>query len=259
MAFGGGCLNASAVYPILSLASHACVPNLEPMRQIGLRFGFTAQRDIQKGESLTISYLASTWEHRIVTRETLRQKWLFNCECDFCRDQTEFGTFLSCPLCASFGGTCPGWMVSKEPLQADADWQCLECGETKTVQDIMVIEESARSIAERDQTPEETRLIQLRALVHPSHHEIVKLKLRIILSATGKTPEAIGKVFSYCQDILTLQDKMAVGTSKLSQRVMRHLVHAKLCVLQERQRKGLMTKEDILGELSRCNILSQHP
>ncbi len=49
-------LSSSALYPLVAKASHSCLPNMEPLPQVGRRFGFAAKTRIEEGEELTIRY-----------------------------------------------------------------------------------------------------------------------------------------------------------------------------------------------------------
>ena len=53
---GFGNLEARGVYPMVSLMSHDCAPNLFPMSNPGEAVAFRAKRLINRGEELTIRY-----------------------------------------------------------------------------------------------------------------------------------------------------------------------------------------------------------
>ena len=61
----------------------------------------------------------------LTRRRTLSQGWYFDCCCPRCADNTELGTegsSLACP------GQCGGWVVARQPLEADTEWECRGCG-----------------------------------------------------------------------------------------------------------------------------------
>ena len=99
-------------YPLMSLISHSCCSNLEPVDNPGRMLTFRAKRRIRKGEELSIrytSFLAPTKQ----IQKSLRAGWYFNCKClrwvmtgMFSRDAPNtWRIFFSCHEVASSGNS----------------------------------------------------------------------------------------------------------------------------------------------------------
>ena len=57
-----------------------------------------AQREIKKGEELTIQY-QSLFTGSRKRREMFRRVWYFDCECRRCQDPSELGSYLNAFIC----------------------------------------------------------------------------------------------------------------------------------------------------------------
>lgn len=89
---------AQAVYPLVSIMSHSCVANLEPVMKPGQTVTFRAKRKIYKGEELTMRYI-DFLKPKNVIQATAKKVWLFSCSCPRCMDPTEMGTHYSSLQC----------------------------------------------------------------------------------------------------------------------------------------------------------------
>ena len=94
-----------ALFPLVSLLSHSCLPCLEPALAPSAQSGITlrARRTIKAGEELTMPYTDVLLEVR-ARQENLRQEWHFSCTCPRCSDPSEAGSFFSSLQC-----TCGGF------------------------------------------------------------------------------------------------------------------------------------------------------
>ncbi|KAH8726158.1 hypothetical protein GQ44DRAFT_794620 [Phaeosphaeriaceae sp. PMI808] len=85
--FGYGC------WPGASYFNHSCAPNVAKRRD-GRKWVFSADRDINAGEELMITYLSG--EERAMDRESrmaiLRKNWGFECACAKCMGAEEMNT-----------------------------------------------------------------------------------------------------------------------------------------------------------------------
>ena len=60
----------------------------------------------------------------LLRRRALSDGWYFDCCCPRCSDNSELGTQVSSLACAQ----CGGWMVARQPLEPDTEWECRGCG-----------------------------------------------------------------------------------------------------------------------------------
>jgi adenylyl- and sulfurtransferase ThiI len=80
---------------------------------------------VKKGEHLTTTY-TDTLKSTLERRRHLAQTKIFDCDCRRCRDPFEFSSNLSSWLCRR----CDGVIVSTNPLDNKATWQCKDCKST---------------------------------------------------------------------------------------------------------------------------------
>ncbi|XP_066992473.2 uncharacterized protein [Anabrus simplex] len=133
-AFEIRCLSGVAIrglYPKCGIMSHNCVANtthtisLSPPFEDPKLFTQILRTTIAvpKGGELFVSYTHSL-EPTLVRRELLRKAKYFDCDCARCIDPTELGSNLSTLKCSKCDN---GWIMSSNPLQADAQWRCTAC------------------------------------------------------------------------------------------------------------------------------------
>uniref|UniRef100_A0A1B6CXX1 Protein-lysine N-trimethyltransferase SMYD5 n=2 Tax=Clastoptera arizonana TaxID=38151 RepID=A0A1B6CXX1_9HEMI len=82
----------SALYRLQSCANHSCEPNAMPhFLHNDFTLSMIANRDIQEGEEITISYLDECVleRSRHTRNKILREHYLFSCYCIKCESQTE--------------------------------------------------------------------------------------------------------------------------------------------------------------------------
>ena len=60
----------------------------------------------------------------LLRRRALSDGWYVDCCCPRCSDSSELGTQVSSLACAQ----CGGWMVARQPLEPDTEWECGGCG-----------------------------------------------------------------------------------------------------------------------------------
>ncbi|KAI7864345.1 hypothetical protein BDF14DRAFT_1732371 [Spinellus fusiger] len=76
-------------YPVASLFNHSCRPNAIVLFD-GALLKIKAIEEIEKGEEITIAYV-DVAHSRTVRKNTLRNKYLFECDCVRCTDASFFG------------------------------------------------------------------------------------------------------------------------------------------------------------------------
>ena len=85
-------------YPVVSLLSHSCLPNLEPVSNPAASIKLRAKTRIRAGEQLTMrytSFLSPVWRRR----QEIKTEWMFDCDCIRCSDNSDLQTFLSALTC----------------------------------------------------------------------------------------------------------------------------------------------------------------
>merc|ERR1719464_2280380 len=137
---------ARALYPLVSLVNHSCVPNLRHTNLIAevndgsLEGGVVvmkleSQRTIPSGTELTIRY-NNYMQGYLQRQKFLLDEFYFSCECVRCRDSTEFGTFASslpCPHCSQGFSLC----------SRSSRWPCNNCPETTSKAEVASTEQRA--------------------------------------------------------------------------------------------------------------------
>ena len=71
-----------------------------------------------KGSIISVSYSQSIW-NTMNRRQHLKMSKCFWCQCNRCKDPTEFGTYLSALKCAKDGGR----VMPTNPLDVDAPYK----------------------------------------------------------------------------------------------------------------------------------------
>lgn len=122
-----------AIYLTASMMNHNCKPNT---RHIYLndenKLALIATVPILKGELIFATY-TQTLLGTLDRRRHLKATKCFECQCLRCSDPTEFGTYLGNIFCSVCNNTDQNslkdaMLVSTNPLDETASWQCLKCG-----------------------------------------------------------------------------------------------------------------------------------
>ena len=82
-----------SLFPIQSLLSHSCLPNLQYIeKEDGRKLVLQATTKIEKGEKLTVRYTPFLQGRLSLKKWIIEQKYV-DCSCARCVDATELGTF----------------------------------------------------------------------------------------------------------------------------------------------------------------------
>lgn len=167
---------ARALYPIVSIMSHSCAANLEPVSDPGTCIKFRAKRKIKEGEELCMRY-TSFLESGAIIRSRLKAEWFFDCGCSRCKDPTEFGSYFSSPKCI-----CGGYFLQKN-CHSDT-LTCDGCDETKSGcqqrEKDREVEESWRN-AQLEQVVAIYRNIKKEPGYHNLYHTAFKIGERLLV------------------------------------------------------------------------------
>lgn len=116
-------IRGRGIYPLTAMMAHECVPNTKLFVDGNLEMKVIACETIKKGEMILTSY-THPLKTTIERRHQLKEAKCFDCVCPRCKDPTELGTFASSIQCLE----CPsGILISNDPLENSADWQCNSC------------------------------------------------------------------------------------------------------------------------------------
>jgi len=112
---------ALGIYEDLPNISHSCSPNTYFNSKSSKEIVYRATKDIKNGE--TITYCKTDMTKCNLFRKRLLTKLCISCECDRCKDGTEYGTGFGSLQCQS----CEGFILSADPRNIDAEWICGGC------------------------------------------------------------------------------------------------------------------------------------
>ena len=260
-------LDAYALYPTISLLSHSCSPNLDKLPQCGRKHGFKAQRPIEAGDQLFIRY-THTLAHRLRLRADLARKWHFWCLCERCADPTDLGSYLSSPLCRSLdaGNGCEGCFVPCDPCDQESRWKCAECEKIVSAAEIARLDTEGEEIVRKSlkigKGPGEIMDVinKLRDVYHENYHLIVKLKVDFIFSSSESLSVEQRKTkIEFCNDVLSVLDKIDRGTSRTRSSIESQLKQTHIMLITEEKRSGKLSKEEFIlrmRNVMRNNIFS---
>ncbi len=203
---------------------------------------FRAQEQLKSGTELTIRYV--DWlECKICLRRDLKEKWFFDCKCERCCSQTDLGTYISSPRCA----TCnDGLYVPVQPLDHDSQWQCEACGAKVDKLHITKLETQAKAISKENSISFEDRLRKLAEAGDPkNYHVVIKLKLDRILDDNEKE-DNLDSLARMCEELLPVVDKLEGAHSNTKGKIGQKLAKIMVTSLTAKAKSGEIKKEDYL-------------
>lgn len=117
-----------SVYAKASLVEHNCRPNLSKSFTEKGEIVLWARFPIPKGTHLSICYTDALWGTE-ARKHHLKQTKFFDCNCERCRDKTEFGTNFSAVKCSGFseGSSCSGLLLPRSVDELTGVWSCDKC------------------------------------------------------------------------------------------------------------------------------------
>ena len=121
-------------YPSMSIFSHSCCPNTEALARTKYGLALSTNRAVKKDEELTIPY-TSLWGSSVARKEDIVNNWYFQCSCDRCGSEDDWGSHLDTVRCQE--QDCQGWMSPNN----DNFWKCLECGHCIKREQVLEMEE----------------------------------------------------------------------------------------------------------------------
>jgi len=285
-------IEARALYPLVSMVNHSCIPNIRhanllrqvsgPGKEEGEMVVMTleAARTIMPGTELTITYSDYMMSH-LQRKRFLSEQWHFNCQCPRCTDPTEFGTMTSglpCNACST-GLLLP---TASESASASAStsescpsWSCSKCGKRCPAKQV---EERERTLVEEArQLPKpftiRSCLEQLRVLsrtLHSNHVLVILLKQRFLFTfsiglkkvrdLSAEQRLRLAPLFlaqeKYCRQLLAYHEVLDPGTTPLKTRLLHEL--RKVLLIQSRLLSDNpdASREELVGKLEELRGLS---
>jgi len=217
----------SGLFPMASLLSHSCVPNVKTRFQ-GDQLILTAAEDIAAGTPLTALFTDMLWG-TAARRDHLLTARCISCSCRRCEDPSELGSHFSAVKCASCGGAT----LPRAPLDAEARWECMECRQQVEANEVMNLNFTLGSEASQELTNPtikglEALLDRWVPKVHEHHYHLHAVK-HTLLQLYGRTPDGddkkdetywleLAKKEKLCQEFLkvcsTLDPSMAHSISQ---------------------------------------------
>lgn len=192
-----GRVSIRGLYPTASLMNHECVANTRHVFDPSdLRIRVLASRDIASGETISATYTQSLW-NTLDRRWHLKSTKHFWCRCRRCADPLELGTMMSALKC----GGCGGAILSQDPLDHAADWECRKCGRVQKMEHVRKIHETVRS--ELKQTAQQGRnrpellqdfIAKYSSALHPESCHVIEAKYALV-QLYGNTAQLLHQGF----------------------------------------------------------------
>jgi len=183
------------VYMKTSIMSHNCTSNTKTIMNEDQTVDVRAVLAIPRGAEITKSYVSSL-ETTQIRQQRLMEGWYFRCKCLRCCDPLEglsFASSIACLKCKE------GLILSTNPLDADADWACGDCGFIKTADSIQKLNEyfmAAIQAATNDCLTLEDLLEKSVKMFHPSHYipTLTRIKLNSAFLKLGGRNEGNAEI-----------------------------------------------------------------
>jgi len=205
-----------SLFPVQSLLSHSCLPNLQYIEKIGGRkIVLQSTTKIEKGELLNVRY-SPFLQGRITLTKWLTEKRYINCKCPRCADATELGTFTSSALCHQEECKESGGLLLPVDPASRSDWICSSCQELTSNTKVQEIEEKYilkfKELPQGDLNEYYRFLNELGDRFHASHHLVMRMAQFLVL-LQGKRLESLSRERIETQSVLC--DKLLAYVSRL--------------------------------------------
>uniref|UniRef100_A0A8D9BF04 Protein msta, isoform A n=1 Tax=Cacopsylla melanoneura TaxID=428564 RepID=A0A8D9BF04_9HEMI len=172
-----------AIFDRTSLVEHSCFPNLYKSFTNSGQVLLRAMKPIAAGDHLSICYTDPLWG-TINRRHHLEESKYFTCQCDRCRDPTEFNTMYDGVKCPEH--QCKGYVLPHlTPSSFEETWICHDCKKTAdqdNVHKILVKIGEDLSTIEK-QNPEACRKFlktyDTGRFLHPNHYYLTDVRIAL--------------------------------------------------------------------------------
>jgi len=166
------------LYPSTAILSHNCTANTKTIMNEDRTCDCRAVMPIPKGSEITKNYVNSM-ETTQIRQKRLLDGWYFLCRCLRCCDPLEGLSFTSAVACLRCR---EGLVLSTNPLDAVAKWQCGDCGDVKNPENIQKLNDyflDSILVAVGDIPRLEDSLEKSCKMFHPSHYIPTLLRIKL--------------------------------------------------------------------------------
>ncbi|RVE47333.1 hypothetical protein evm_008014 [Chilo suppressalis] len=235
-AFDVRCLDGTkrlrAIYVTASMMNHSCKPNT---RHIYLgddyNLAVIATVPISKGEMITATY-TQTLLGTLDRRKLLRTIKCFDCDCDRCKDPTEFGTYIGSIYCSICNGAFSGgpekrpMLISSNPLDEAAPWKCEKCDHFILSRQMSwgnnALSQELKKLKKDGPKAFEEFIEKYSQALHPNNHLVVQAKLALLQIYGNQKGHALSELSDHllkrkidlCHDLLEVADQLEPGWSR---------------------------------------------
>jgi len=227
-----------SLYPTVSLLSHSCVPNLEPVTNPGTKITLRAKTRILAGEELTIRYIP-TMQDRWAIQDKIQQDWFFICSCRRCKDVTELGSHFSSLQCS-----CGGFFSSQDKT----GFICSLCGDCQDLsekfQQFEEIESNLPSIS-GETVAEVCRIIEDDPMIHAHYYLRTKIYMKYIdMNSSSDSVDILEDVVARVKTLLSTLQMIDTGCSRLMGKYLLVLADSQQKLLKRRKaEEGISMQE----------------
>ncbi|XP_072944592.1 SET domain-containing protein SmydA-8-like [Epargyreus clarus] len=269
---GGVGASARALYGAAFLLAHDCTPSTAHTdSDSGRALAVRAALPHRRGDLVSLCY-AYTLQGTLKRREHIKVSKFFDCCCKRCTDPTELGTYASAFCCPK----CAGRVLSTAPLDAGAQWRCVDnsCSYVMPAAAVQLLlkrlTDEYEQIDGNDVAGFESFLHKYRNVLHSNHylclsckHSLSQLYGKISDYMIHELTEAqLNRKIEICRDLMKVFDVIEPGYSRL-RGITLYELHAPLMVLTTRdfERKAISKDnlrnrlKEIVGYLSQSALI----
>ncbi|CRL02052.1 CLUMA_CG015278, isoform A [Clunio marinus] len=235
-------ISLRGLYPLAAVMNHNCVPNIRYAYEKNSIMAVRASKFIPKGEQIFNSYTKFLWGTQ-QRRVHLAYSKNFLCECQRCLDPTELGSYIAALKCIRPG--CKSVMLPNDPLVVTSMWECRECNlkldhaRISKISDIFSKQIFQKILNEPISAINHYLKEKLSNILPSSNQFTIEVKLQIILRMKQDpnyvmTLEDYEDVERYCNDVLFIIDRLAVGECYVKGLLYHELLTAKMKLVELR-------------------------
>ncbi|XP_046969776.1 SET domain-containing protein SmydA-8 [Vanessa cardui] len=265
-----------AIYVIASMMNHNCRPNTRHI-YIGddNNLALIATVPISKGELITATYTQSLYG-TLDRRKHIKINKCFDCDCERCKDPTEFGTYLGniyCSVCNSSNidlvSEKNGMLVSTNPLDETAPWKCEKCGYSIQSRQMFwgnnALKQEINALNKSGPKGFEEFIDKYKATLHPTNHLVIQAKLALMqiygnykgYTLTELPDYLLTRKIDLCHDLLEVADKLEPGWTRFRGTILLELQGAMAMQTKREFEDDKLTKAGAQDQLMESMVLLQ--
>ncbi|KAJ0174501.1 hypothetical protein K1T71_009609 [Dendrolimus kikuchii] len=265
-----------AIYLTASMINHSCRPNTRHIfLEEDYHIAVVATVPIAKGELITGTYTQSLWG-TLDRRKHLKTSKCFDCFCDRCKDQTEFGTYIGNIYCSVCNGPFNAstsekgsMLISTNPLDEGAAWKCEKCDHFILSRQMIwgnnALSQDLRKLKKTEAQGFEDFIEKYSQTLHPSNHLILQAKLVLVQIygnlksyALSELPDHLLKrKIDLSHELLEVADKLEPGWTKFRGTLLLELQAAMTFQAKREFESGKITKAAAQDQLMESMVLLQ--